>query len=240
MDSQLAALGLPYTRIEAVDGLDDRDIGFPEDHQRLSKGEFACYLSHVNCWDTFLASGEAHCLILEDDVTLAKSLPQILAHEPFFSHNGKVTRLECRIFRTKVSKFWRFRFLGRKLRRITAYDGGTGAIVMTRDYVQYLRANHAEPKIPLDDQVLDPAASSYRPKTVYQLDPAPAIQSIFLEGKPARTYGRSDLRKTRVKPPAPPPPGNPLQVFTSELVQLGRNIINNLFHEFKVIPFQDD
>ena len=240
MDSQLKDLGLPYTRINAIDGLGAAEIGYPENHKRLSKGEYACYLSHVKVWDAFLASGAPRCLLLEDDLTLARSLPQILAHEPFFNHNGKLTRLECRIFRTRVAKIWRHRFLGRKLRKITAYDGGTGAIVLTRAYAQYLRAHHAAPKIPVDDLVLDPASTSYKPRAVYQLDPAPAIQSMFLEGKPARTYGRSDLQRTRAKPAAPPPPSSALRVFFSELSQLGKNVHTNLFHISKTISFRDD
>lgn len=240
MEDQLSALGLPFTRIEAVDGLGDAEIAYPANHSRLSKAEFACYLSHVKCWEAFLATDESHCLILEDDVVLAKSLPQILAHKAFFDHNGKLTRLECRIWRTRVSKTWRHRFNGRKLRRITAYDGGAGALVITRDYAAYLLAQHATPEIPVDDVLLDPTQTRYRPKTVYQLDPAPATQSIFLEDSEDTSHWRSDLQTTRVKPGKPREPRQPLAAFATEATQLGRNIRTNLLDISKVIPFRDD
>lgn len=50
MQKQLDAIGLMVTRISAVNGLGAADIGYSEHHPRLSKGEYACYLSHVKCW----------------------------------------------------------------------------------------------------------------------------------------------------------------------------------------------
>ena len=240
MDGQLQALGLPYTRINAVDGLGEADIGYPPAPPRLSKPEYACYLSHVACWQAILDSGDQHALILEDDVVLAKSFAEILAHAPFFEHSGAVTRLECRIFRAKVSKFWRHRFKGRKLRRLTAFEGGTGAIVITRAYAAYLLENHAIPEVPVDDLVLDPISTRYRPHTIYQLDPAPATQRIFLpEASPAHSR-QSDLQETRTPPPSKPRPRGVRQMVGHELRRRGRNLRGNLFHTSKVIRFDED
>ena len=240
MQTQLSELGLPFERIDAVDGFDGSEIGYPAQHKRLSKGEFACYLSHVKTWKRFLDSGEPRCLILEDDVVLSRSLPQILAHKPFFDHSAPITRLECRIFRTKVAKWTRHSFNGIKLRKLTAYDGGTGANVYSREYLNHLYTNFAEPQIPVDDRVLDPSQAIFPSFAVFQLDPAPATQSIYVGAFLNHGSRVSDLDSTRVEPDHRLPSSNPLATFVREFKELVRNIRNNLFHTFKVIPFKDD
>ncbi len=88
--AQLQALGLPYTRLPAVDA---RALK-PEQSAELDSsayrrkhgmtpvlGELGCYLSHIDAMRLFLArdAREAACaLILEDDVLLHDSLPAVL------------------------------------------------------------------------------------------------------------------------------------------------------------------
>ncbi len=85
--AQLQALGLPYTRLPAVDA---RALT-PGQHRSLDEaayrrkhgmtpvlGELGCYLSHVEAMRLFLASDAAFALILEDDVLLHDSLPAVL------------------------------------------------------------------------------------------------------------------------------------------------------------------
>ncbi len=84
---QLAALGLPYTRLPAVDA---RAL-LPAQHAQLDEaayrqrhgmspvlGELGCYLSHVAVMQAFLASPAQAALVLEDDVLLKPSLPAVL------------------------------------------------------------------------------------------------------------------------------------------------------------------
>lgn len=82
MAARLDALGLPFTRVPAVDG---RALAFPRpDFSELSykllhgrrtvPTEVGCYLSHVESARAFLATEADLALILEDDVTLAPDL----------------------------------------------------------------------------------------------------------------------------------------------------------------------
>jgi glycosyl transferase family 25 len=83
---QCEALGLETTRIPAVDGhaiiLPDRRVDTQafsrRHHAALRPGEIGCYLSHVSALRTFLCSGAAHGLILEDDARLATNLWSVL------------------------------------------------------------------------------------------------------------------------------------------------------------------
>ncbi len=87
ISAQLSRLGLPFTRLPAVDArqltteqtacLDDaafrRQHGMPP-----LLGELGCYLSHVEVMRAFLASDAHVALVLEDDVQLHDTLPAVL------------------------------------------------------------------------------------------------------------------------------------------------------------------
>tara|TARA_B110001469_G_scaffold126247_2_gene143426 strand:- start:4853 stop:5605 length:753 start_codon:yes stop_codon:yes gene_type:complete len=86
MRQEIEALGVPYTRIEAVYGPDlpEPIQGFDEKRFNLLTGkhknsrEIGCYLSHINAFKAFLASSASHALILEDDVHLPRELTTLL------------------------------------------------------------------------------------------------------------------------------------------------------------------
>lgn len=77
METQLNALGLPFTRFPAIYGKDHadklakradtaayaRNMGNP-----ILPGKMGCYASHVAVWEAFIASDHKLALILEDDV----------------------------------------------------------------------------------------------------------------------------------------------------------------------------
>ena len=86
--SALDSLGLPWTRVPAVDGAampeEERtayldEPAFQRQHGMPSvPGELGCYLSHVRAMQRFLEGTAQMALILEDDVRLLPSLPQVL------------------------------------------------------------------------------------------------------------------------------------------------------------------
>lgn len=88
ISQRLQQLGLPFTRVSAVDGrqLGERERGEAIDEatfQRLHgmtslPGELGCYLSHVKVMHAFLATDAEAALILEDDVQPDPALPQVL------------------------------------------------------------------------------------------------------------------------------------------------------------------
>lgn len=88
LGAALDALGLPWSRLPAVEGrllstaeqtrlLDRR--AFERQHGMTPiAGELGCYVSHVRALEAFLASHHSHALILEDDVRPAPDLPAVL------------------------------------------------------------------------------------------------------------------------------------------------------------------
>jgi glycosyl transferase family 25 len=85
--SQMERLGLPFTRLPAVDAralTDDQRAALDEAAYRRKHGmtpvlgELGCYLSHVRAMELFLASQAEFALVLEDDVLLEDTLPAVL------------------------------------------------------------------------------------------------------------------------------------------------------------------
>ncbi len=200
MHKQLSARNLPYVRIAAIDGLTSRDIGYPTDHPHLSKPEYACYLSHVECWTRFVHSGAPMCLILEDDVVFGARFSMILAHSAFFDHDACITKLETRIYPMKLSRKRYMVHKGISLRRHGTYEGGTAAYVITRAYAQYMLQFYRIPYHPVDDQLLDKRHSAFKRHIILQLDPAVSIQRLFLDPASKNYDIHSDLQLQRVAP----------------------------------------
>jgi len=86
IETQLKALELPFTRIEAIDGklVDANDSCVDQYRFRLSQqrecrdGEIGCAESHRKTWKEALKSNKPYSLILEDDAVLPKNLNQVL------------------------------------------------------------------------------------------------------------------------------------------------------------------
>ncbi len=96
VSARLNALGLPFTRLAAVDArhlqpAQQAALDTPGYEQRHGKtpvpGELGCYLSHVAVLQAFLASQASAALVLEDDVLLHDSLPGVLT--ALLQHAGR-------------------------------------------------------------------------------------------------------------------------------------------------------
>ncbi len=104
MQSQLDAMGLPYTRFVGIDGKAcaeqlarradaeayARNMGSP-----ILPGKMGCYASHVTVWETFLASDKDVALILEDDVVFHDDFLQALDIALAHSDRWDTLRFNC-------------------------------------------------------------------------------------------------------------------------------------------------
>jgi glycosyl transferase family 25 len=87
ISGQLQQLGLPYSRLPAVDArslTEEQSAALDTAAYRRKHGmtpvlgELGCYLSHVQAMHLFLASEAEFALVLEDDVLLHDNLPAVL------------------------------------------------------------------------------------------------------------------------------------------------------------------
>lgn len=86
MEQAFAATGMELERVSAIDG---RTLVLPHPaysqslyhryHGRTTKpGEIGCYLSHIKAMEAFLATGDSHGLICEDDLVLTPEFERVL------------------------------------------------------------------------------------------------------------------------------------------------------------------
>jgi glycosyl transferase family 25 len=78
--------GLPFERIEAIDGVDLTQAQVNEYYQwhrsdyykELSKGELACYLSHREAWQKIIDENLDFAVIFEDDIGVSSQTPDAI------------------------------------------------------------------------------------------------------------------------------------------------------------------
>jgi len=100
MAAQLDRLGLAAERIAAIDADRIRDgwlapffaKGGPLG--RIPKGDQCCSLSHRRAWIAFLATGESHAAVLEDDVVLDGAAAALLGDASWIPQGVEVVKLE--------------------------------------------------------------------------------------------------------------------------------------------------
>lgn len=93
MSKQLLNLNISFQRISGIYGEEyfgpeyNKDLAVKSNRREMTKGEIGCALSHKKCYQKFLASDFPYCLILEDDVLLAKDFKNILETEIIRNEN---------------------------------------------------------------------------------------------------------------------------------------------------------
>ena len=82
MQEQLAEVGIPGERIDAVDGskpLPPELAPHFSDKHVMDVGALGCYASHIKAWQQIVNENVPVALVLEDDAILARNLASILS-----------------------------------------------------------------------------------------------------------------------------------------------------------------
>jgi glycosyl transferase family 25 len=99
--SQLDSYGLPFDRIEAVNG-DTLDVskinelynfGDSSYHKHMTRGELGCYLSHARAWQAIVDEQLDYAVILEDDILLQDHIQQGLEAITYIQQPWDVIKL---------------------------------------------------------------------------------------------------------------------------------------------------
>lgn len=215
MMAQAQTLGLVVERIAAVDGRS----ADPAELERwftasgplgvLSAGDKACFLSHRMAWAAFLASGEAHAVVVEDDVRLCAAARSLLTSDAWVPEGAQLIKLEhygpqgqrvlLRDFRPVTSGF----ALAQMLSRHT----GTGAYLIGRAAAHRLLAQTCV-SLPVDHLMFNPNNSPlFASLAPQQLVPAIARQEDFVgiasdiesARKPLRTLSLTYARREVIR-----------------------------------------
>lgn len=196
MTAQLGALGLPFKRIDAIDGASG---SFGPGTPTLMGAERACALSHRKAWQYFLDSGDDRCLILEDDVILSSTLKPFLDDPSNIPAGVDVLRLETRLMITRLGLPTRCHTRGFKIHRMHSIHLGCAAYVVSRAFAEAAVRDLTDFTYPVDHVIFGVGEACFYPAKAYQLRPALGIQAELFEAASDTALAVSDLQPDRVK-----------------------------------------
>jgi glycosyl transferase family 25 len=195
--------GLALARIEAVDAAKAEpellDPWFARSGPlgEIPPGDKACLLSHRLAWQSFLDSGEAHAVFLEDDVMLSRAAGALLKDARWIPAGATVIKLEHygpkgqRVLLKDLSTVKDGFQLGRILSRHT----GAAAYILSREAAALLLAQKGF-DLPVDHLLFNPNNSGlFAQLSPLQLLPAIARQEQFLGARAGAE--KSDIEGTR-------------------------------------------
>lgn len=191
MTEQLNALGISFERVDALDARtipdahlerqfrDDGPLGI------IPRGDKCCALSHALAWQAFVRSGDAHAIILEDDVALDAAAATLLRDDSWIPETVDLLKLERygppnqRVLideRISIGN-------GHKIGRLRSRHTGAAAYIMSRRAALTLNERVDCWWLPVDHLLFNlnnsPLAELLRP---HQMTPAIAHQSAILGG----------------------------------------------------------
>jgi glycosyl transferase, family 25 len=196
MTEILDGLGLPFTRISAVDGM-QLPMGEVQRWGSLPPGATACFLSHRECWKRVIHEALPYAIVLEDDLHLAPDAASLLCNGDWVPKEADVVKLETRVCRTRVDKAVAAAISGRSLHRLRSSHMGTGGYVVTRKGAERLLALSERLEAPVDHFMFNSGLPSAASLTTFQLVPAVCVQDSYI-GQPSMVLGiESDLLDER-------------------------------------------
>jgi glycosyl transferase family 25 len=202
---RLQALGIPYSRLSAVDGsaMPEKDrtafiASRPRDGRTWSAGQVGCFMSHVKAWEKIAEGLEPYGVIIEDDVHVSDEAPAFLKSPNWIPADADIVRLESTGQWLKLGKT-SSRIDDRAVRRVRSTAWGAGAYVLSKSAALKLLA--VEPKLhsPVDDFLFNFKSSAVaKGLTVYQVAPALVEQDKFIANQSASKGFGSDIETGKI------------------------------------------
>ncbi|WP_174801803.1 glycosyltransferase family 25 protein [Martelella limonii] len=181
---RFAAAGLEPIWVEAVDGhaIADEEIAARAAYPRagsyaLSRTQYGCYLSHLKCWQAFLATDQSHAAIFEDDIHLGEGFGSFL-HEAqrHFPADGDLVKLETCLQLVRMPARPISKISDRDLYRLASRHLGAAAYIVSRKGARKLEENSDKFSMGVDAILFNPRPLLKHPMVAYQVDPAICIQ----------------------------------------------------------------
>lgn len=196
MSTVLAAHGISFERIAAVDGLLLNDTFIDEIRlyprgvsHKLNRSHIGCYLSHIKAWKAFLESDSERAVIFEDDLHFGENFSAVLRTlDERFPASADVIKLETwagakvRLGRKPLAALE-----GRQLLYLASGHFGAAAYVTSRKGARKMLANSAKLAFGVDAMIFDQRNQLQQTITACQLDPAICIQDTVQGWSAART-----------------------------------------------------
>lgn len=164
MAAQLARLGLPFERFDAVDAksVDPAALSVPFAQEgplgTLSPGDKACTTSHIHIWRMIADGPDEYVTVLEDDVVLADSAPEFLADSGWIPKGVGLVKPERYGDQNQLIVIGKPRLTvkGRILAPLLSRHTGTGGYIISREAARRLAAIKEKIALPVDHLMFNP------------------------------------------------------------------------------------
>ncbi|CAN7408319.1 glycosyltransferase family 25 protein [Aminobacter sp. LjRoot7] len=186
--------GISFERYAAVnkDFLPDEAFNRASGNPDWSRGEIACFLSHIDVWKTIASSAEPYAAIFEDYIHLSPSAAFFLTDSSWIPPDVDLIKLETTLNPVRLGER-KFDLAGHGLIKLQSFHNGSAGYIISRQHAALLADSAEQFDRPVDDFIFD-----LHKATCWQLSPAICIQDMFVpgSGKIASTLerGRQDAR----------------------------------------------
>jgi|GEM_PF-6774113 glycosyl transferase family 25 len=202
MAAQLDALGIPFERFEAYDGLSmaPDEVAAAIKARPLQSGwkpgEIGCLFSHQEIWRKVADGPYPYACVMEDDLHISQAIKRLFDQEVLFPRTFDLIRLEFSPGRVLLGKkaLLTDQTTGVGLYRLKSPSWGAAAYIISRDCArQMVRIPIAEQRVS-DYLLFDFDESPIAGKlALYQFSPAVAIQDKNYDDPTSKFHFVSDL-----------------------------------------------
>ena len=193
MQKELSALGVQYERVTAIDGqtLSNKKIQSLTPYQysksklwfpyKLSKAEYACFLSHRKCWKKLIESPEEYALILEDDIKFIPDTIAFFKNSDWIPNDVHLIQLHAPL----VPQLFQVKKLNIPIKGNPSYKlyeivhptaNGTPAYIISKTAAKILLSKSLQIAAPIDEFLFSPKSPIRRFVNFYKLDPGLGYQ----------------------------------------------------------------
>jgi glycosyl transferase family 25 len=199
MAAQLARLGLPFERFDAVDAKtvapDVLGAPFAETGPlgMLSPGDKACTYSHIHIWRMIADGPDEYATVLEDDIVLTDSAPRFLLDDEWIPRQAGLIKLERYGDKNQLIVLGnpRLKVLDREIAPLLSRHTGTGGYIISRPTATRLARIEQKIALPVDHLLFNPNNSPmFDALKPWQLLPAILDQQEVVGGA-------TDIHRTR-------------------------------------------
>lgn len=169
--------------------------------ERITKGELACFMSHVSLWLKMVDENIPYMAIFEDDVFLGDHAKDLLKKSDWIDGSWHIIKTEAFADKVIVGKVDKIPNFGVEIAPLKCRNLGTAGYILSiqgaKAYLEFILKNQI---IPLDELMFD-AYIGLRKLQVYQLFPSLCMQEMLLfpEKKSVLPSDLLEERKARMK-----------------------------------------
>lgn len=176
-------------------------MGLRFDEHDLSKGELACFMSHVSLWQNMVDNNISYMTIFEDDIHLGQHVVKFLTQSDWIPKDTDIVKLEAFNPYVFVSKARQIRVGDRGLYELKSKHVGAAAYVLSQRAAKILLNEilQREALKPLDHIIFDDYIYNMQ-FNIFQVLPAPCIQDDRKQILDKKLYSALEIeRRNRFK-----------------------------------------